>query len=110
MNSINKYHVITDFYNELDEMFNIYSKQISIETIDKIEAVLELEVCHFIDAICYQEDVCLESKDIPIFSNFADCTINICLILETIDNVGVDMQKLGAILLEYDAKRSFGSG
>lgn len=85
--------------------FDVFSYDAWNENIEKeFFNLLECKIEDVIFAILVRENDSICPSNVPMFSNFDDCTTNMCLLLDCINNRGVTMIELGKLFREYDAK------
>lgn len=92
---MNKALVINNFISNEGLPFEIYNGNFTNEIKKSINDILSINIEDLLFAIEVRDDFDLLSKQIPMYSDFEDCTSNLCYILDSLNNVGVDMIELG---------------
>lgn len=99
------FNEIIRLMNQQDAMFQVFSyENWNDELENDFLKLIECKIEDIVFSILVREKEPLTAKNIPMYSNFQDCTINICLLLECINNRGITMLELGKLFREYDAK------
>lgn len=101
---MNKYEVINELLNYDSIIYETYSS-VNYKTCENIiNTIIETSIDDILFAIRLYDFQEINSKMIPMFSKFEDCTFNLCLILDSIGQDGASLTDLGRMLLGYDAK------
>lgn len=94
------------FLSGYQSLFDIYENEKYPNLLDEINQFIATNIEDIIFAILVRESIVLKSYEAPIFSNFDDCSINMCVSLDSLKNKGIEMTELGELLLQKNAKDS----
>lgn len=95
---MNNASIICKLFDDNNHIFDVYDGFINDEIISDIEDIIKLDIKDIVFSIKVRDEIMLNSKTIPMFSDFNDCTNNICYILDSLNNPGIEMVELGKYL------------
>lgn len=111
MDNILEIFFLRDYEKKVNMKMMYYNYEFPYEEFYKyIEHLVNVPIADFLDYI-FQElgEEGITAKDIFQFSNFEDCTVNLCNLLKSCNNPGVTHIDAGRLLLSDGKKRKDGA-
>lgn len=104
MNVIERAVAVNSFFDGYKLLFSEYTSVNESKTQGAINSFIQTSIDDVVFAIMVKEKPLLNTYEIPMFSSFEDCTINMCIALDSINGEGIELMELGELLLQRHAK------